>query len=268
MTLTAVRLPTPMLHEDGTRADWMHASYEPSVSIRSRRAVVRHVLQGAPQLARLVVDGKAGWATEVRCPRTMLSELHVSAQPEQSLAISDSDVASHAYLIPGLVAVEPLSLDTAGLDPFVWGGADSVAVPVGWWLARGDARSARPLSAALVRFARDNAGTLSPGQMSVKESVADDGSPCFRVTLAQDIWPEVQTDRKLQIAGLIAACGLLPLSSLGDGGENWDAPVAEKLRERLDERGLSDWSQPDYDPAVTATLLEAFVPRPTEDDSE
>ena len=264
----AAALPAPVLQEDGTRADWMSASYKPSVSIQAGRAVVRHELRDAPQLARLAANGTARWATEVRCPHTMLSELHTSASPEQSLPINDADIAGNAYLIPGLVAVERLNLGTAGLDPFVWPAASSVAVPAGWWLARGDARSARPLSAALVRFARDNEETLSPGQMAVKESATDDGSPCFRVTLAQDIWPELQTDRRLQIAGLIAACGLLPISSLRENGPGWDAPVAEKLRERLNERNLPDWSQPDYDPAAAATLLEAFTPRPAEEDSE
>lgn len=257
--MTAVAsLPKPALREDGTRGDWQTAAYRAEVSVLADHAIVKHALTGAERLRDLVASGKARWVTEIRCPRTMFNDVECSADPEQRVPLNQTDTAGDLYLIPGLIAVEQLTLPADGLDPFVWPPASTVDIDAGWWLIRGDARNALPLAAALVRFALDHTARLAAGQMTAEESTGADGSPCFRVTLAKDIWPAVRTDRRLQIAGLIAACGLLPTSSLSENAENWDSPIAARLRDRIAEAGLPDWTHPEYDPAAVATLLEPF----------
>ena len=86
----------------------------------------------------------------------------------------------------------------------------------------------------------------------------DGGKPFFRVTLARDLYDKRRTDRDIQIAGLIGACGMLPRSSLGTDGENATHPVALQLRARLEDAGVQDWTSDDFDPARAATVLEAF----------
>ena len=89
--------------------------------------------------------------------------------------------------------------------------------------------------------------------MSVEEG-SDGGKPFFRVTLARDLYDRRRTDRDIQIAGLIGACGMLPRSSLGTAGgidgENATHPVALQLRARLEDAGVPDWTSEHFDPCA------------------
>ena len=251
----------PVLAADASRLDWTLARYAVKVDVKSGRAFVTHQLDDAPELDRLLREGAAEWVTELRCPRTLLSRPERSRGPEQVVNLAAEDVVGDAFLIPGLVAVRNLEIRASGLDPLIWPPDTGVPIPAGWWLVRGDPQTTTPLTASLVRFRRDPDGRLAPGQMSVEEG-SDGGKPFFRVTLAQDLYDRRRTDRDIQIAGLIGACGMLPRSSLGTNGgtegDNATHPVALQLRARLEDAGVPDWTSDHFDPARAATVLEAF----------
>ena len=255
----------PVLSEDASRLDWTLARYAVKVDVKGGRAFVTHQLDEAPELDRLLEEGAAEWVTELRCPRTLLSRPERSRGSEQVIDLGAEDVVGDAFLVPGLVAVRNLKLQVSGLDPLVWPPDTNVSVPVGWWLVRGDPQTTTPLTASFVRFRRDPDGRLAPGQMSVEED-SDGGKPFFRVTLAQDLYQKRRTDRDIQIAGLIGACGMLPRSSLGSEGENASHPVALQLRARLEDAGIHDWASDYFDPAHAATVLEAFQESVGEED--
>ena len=113
-----------------------------------------------------------------------------------------------------------------------------------------------------MRFERKPA--LNPGEMGIEED--QNGRTPFVVSLAADLY-ERRHDRDVQIAGLIAACALLPRSQFRADGDNEGSPVAGELRSRIEEAGLSDGDSDDFDPARAATLLERFhVSRLSEDE--
>ena len=261
--MTLPRLP--VLLENGSRLDWTQARYEVEVLLRGEQAYIVHKLSEAIELEQLVNEGAAVWVTEVRCPRTLLSRQEPSRSAEQVVELGAADVLGDTYLLTGLVAARDIALPTTGLDPFAWRRVSEILVPTGWWLAKGDPRTTTPLTASLIRFRRDREGWLGPGQMSVQEE-SDGGKPYFEVTLAQDLYDAHREDRNVQLAGLIAACGCLPRSSMSRDGHNVDHPVALELRARLEDVGL-DWDSEDFDPARAATVLEAFeVLLPEEDE--
>ena len=247
----------PVLLEDASRLDWTQACYSVEVDVRQAKASIKHQLDNAPELEAALDGGHAEWVTELRCPRTLLSRQQRSRGSEQAVDLSADDVIGDAFLIPGLVAIHDFDLAASGLDPLVWQPNSQVRVPAGWWLARGDAQTTTPLTASLVRFRRDPDGVLAPGQMSVEED-SDGGRPFFRVTLAGDLYDNRRTDRDVQIAGLIGACGLLPRSSLRTDGHNASDPIALQLRARFEEAGIEDWTSDRFDPARAATVLEAL----------
>ena len=230
----------PVLLEDDSRLDWVSARYTVTVTVRDAKASIKHQLDAAPELEALLVESKVEWVTELRCPRTLLSRQLRTLGSEQIVDLAADDIIGDAFLIPGLVTVCALDLPTSGLDPLVWQSDANLHIPAGWWLARGDAQTTTPLTASLVRFRRDPDGALSAGRMSVEES-SDGGTPFFRITLAQDLYDNRRSDRDVQVAGLIAACGLLPHSSLSDGGDNQNVPIAQQLRARLEESEAPDW---------------------------
>lgn len=246
----------PLLLEDGSRLDWAQARYEVEVLVRGSRAHVVHRLSHAAELEELIAEASAVWATELRCPRTLLSRQEHSTVPEQVIDLEGDDVLGDTFLVPGLVATCELELSPTGLNPFVWPGDIDLGVPTGWWLARGDPRATTPLTASLIRLRRDRDGWLGSGQMAVEEQ-SDGGKPYFEVTLAGDLYDARREDRTVQIAALIAACSRLPKSSMATGGDNEDHPVATQLRARLETADL-DWDSEDFDGARAATVLEPF----------
>ena len=152
-----------------------------------RRPPLPTILSNAPELEAALDGGDAEWVTELRCPRTLLSRWLRSGGSAQAIDLAADDIIGEAFLVPGLVATRDFDLPTSGLDPLVWQTDETIRVPTGWWLARGDAQTTTSLTASLVRFRRDPDGVLAPGQMSVAEE-SDGGRPYFRVTLAEDLY--------------------------------------------------------------------------------
>ena len=75
----------PLLLEDGSRLDWPNGRYEPTVRVALDLAKIRHSIAGAPSLERAVNEGLAKWAAEIRCPKTLLSRVELSAEPQHTV---------------------------------------------------------------------------------------------------------------------------------------------------------------------------------------
>lgn len=254
--------PLPVLHHDGSRLDWLTAQYKATVALKQQVSTVVHELTDGPEIEALLKDGSAAYATEVRCPRTMLSRIVLSAshdQVDQVIEFKDTERNDDLFLIPGIIAKSNATLPTDGLHPLVRGGRPEVQIPAGWWLARGGEYRFTPLLVNLLRFVKDKDDKLRPGTMSVEEAILS-GDPYFRVTLAAELYDHRREDRDVQIAALIAAFGHLPRSSMATGQDNEDCPLAETLRSRFESASppVPDWDDPEFDPARAATSIENF----------
>ena len=234
--------------------DWKRASYGVEIEVRHGAARVGHQLRDAVEIEDLVAAGSARFALEVRCPTTQYACLQLDASPSFHVEWPPDEVNDEVFLLPGVVAVEEITLPAAALSE-LWN--DSPRVPRGWWLAKGDVCASKPLAASLVEYRRD--GDLGSGRMSVRE----DGSgeePKFAVHLAPDVFGRVGTDRDLQMAGLIAAFALLPTSDRFR--EDSGSRVAAMLRDRLADDSVPAWDEDGWDPARAATAIERFHTEP------
>ena len=249
------RGPFPVLREDGSRLDWHRAEYSVEAKIGAGFANIVHSLTNAVPLKNAINRGEARWAVEFRCSRTLTSRTEFSSRTRQEIRWNANEVRGKLFLIPGLVAKEQIEIETGELNEEVWP-MSVVTVPAGWWLARGDVRRTTSLVASLVKFKRGGP-ELPEGQMRVEEDT-DGSQPCFVVALSESLYDNRRVCRDVQIAGLIAACGRLPRSSLAKDGENEDHPLAQELRARLEAGGVSDWDTDEFDPAHAATTLEPF----------
>ncbi len=243
----------PVLQEDGSSMDWKDAVYELDVRIDGTAAEVRNVLRGASALIDLIEAGKASYALEIRCRKTLFARTHLSRSLEFRVDWRQDDVDGVVHLLAGVVANEPVTLPAEELVD-LWSDAPGRQVPAGWWLARGSVYASEGLAASLIEFRR--AADLENGRMRVAEGGSEE-EPRFIVDLAPDVFARVR-DRDVQIAGLIAACGVLPRSDrFNDEGSG--NTVVEALRARIEDAGLPTWDQEDWDPARAATLLEPFA---------
>ncbi len=229
--------------------DWKRASYGVEIDVRRGGAQVTHRLRDAAEIENLIAAGDARFALEVRCPVTQYACIRLDADPSFQVVWPPDEVGDEIFLLPGVVAVEDVVLPAAALTD-LW--RDSPCVPKGWWLAKGDVHTSQPLAASLVEYRRD--ADLPSGCMRVRE----DGSgeePKFAVHLAPDVFGRVETDRDLQMAGLIAAFAILPMSDRFREGS--DSRVAFLVRERLADAGVPAWDEgDDWDPARAATAVE------------
>ena len=256
--------PLPILVHDGSRLDWHTAHYSATVALKRQASAIVHELRNAPEMEDLLSIGDAIYATEIRCPRTMLSRVEPSDGYEQVIEWHDSERNDDLYLIPGIIAARDTTLSASGLHPLIHGGRTSVNIPAGWWLARGGEYQFTPLLVSLLRFVKDSDGVLQPGTMSVEEADLS-GNPYFKVTLAAELYDHRREHRDIQIAALIAAFGLLPRSTMargrdGEYRENADCPLAQALRSRFEEADppMPDWDSEYFDPAKAATSMENF----------
>ena len=244
----------PLVLEDGSRIDWPDAKYKPKVTVAADRATIVHALAGAPSLEHAIDSGLAKWAAEIRCPKTLLSRIELSPEPKHTLRWQSDLLDGDAWIIPGLLAVQELQLESEELGPF-WRG-ESLLVPPGWWLARGTKRKVHTLAQSLIRFAKEE--TLEKGRMQI-EYEGGSGQPRFVARLAPDIWADIQSSRTLQVAALIGVCGHFPRVFGQDPDE--ELAVAREIRERLEDADVPVWTDMEnYDPALAATVIEQFEP--------
>lgn len=247
----------PVLLEDGSSLDWRSGKYSSKVQIRHGGATVENYLEEAPELTKLIEDGSATWALEVRCPRSLYAKTFISQHSSFDVAWKPNDVHGPLFLMAGMLAIEPIQLPCSGLID-IWGQA-AITVPQGAWLVRGQMSRSENLAASIVVFRLDD--TLQDGHMlhmSVQEDVSE-GEPRFIVSLPQALYERAYLDRNIQVAGLIAACALLPQSaSFQEGAEN---RVAQELRQRLRAAHVPLWDgdEEGWDPALAATAIEPFL---------
>lgn len=174
----------PRLLEDGSLLDWPDATYSAQVWPRAGHARILHHLLDAPVLDRLIAEGSAQWAVELRCPRTLLSYVEVGSGPDMDIHWDTNEVSDLVYLTLGLLATRDVSLDTSGLDD-LFRDKEVLDVPGGWWLAQGMARRTKTLLESLLTFEQDS--TLLPGRMRIA-SVESGGRLRFIVFVAPDIF--------------------------------------------------------------------------------
>lgn len=266
MTMSMV----PVLGEaSAERQDWTDATYAVEIKIKGSKLTVEHRLSGCPEIQQLLAAGNAAYATELRCPWSLLSRIELSHSPAQRIELGDDVIEDNLFMLPGVLSISPARMGVEGLHDLIRAGRSGVEVPQGWWLAKAQPRRHTPLLGHLLKFRQD--ASLPDGAMSVVE-VADGDAPMFRARLAADLWVRLRSGRQardVQIAALIGAFGRLPQSSLAREGTHADHPFAVQLREKLEEQGLATWDEPaNFDPARAATTLERFYPPSEEDPDE
>ena len=253
----------PLLDASGDEPslDWPDAEYSATVAGSSGHWRVRHHLVGAPAITDLVEAGTAMYAAEVRCPRTLFSELACSRDPITDLQYPEAMVWAPVFVVPGVVAVADCSLSTQDAA-VIWRVTDSeVSVRQGAWLVRG--RAVREdLASSLLVF--ETVEELDDHEMSIRPFSDQDGNTRLKILI-----PPVQEPRLSEEAFVAqawqAALAYLPSCdefSLDPEDSTSNAFVGE-LEVKLS--GMPLWGDddlPNWDPLRAATRL-LGMPTPT-----
>ena len=255
----------PVLHENADLLGWISGSYTVDMTITGESIRVDHALADCPAIEVQLNQGNVVYAVELRCPRTMLSQIEEDSDSRQKLHLTSEVGENELFLLPGLIAKADIELSTAGMHPLVAHGQEIISVPQGWWLAKGTESSFKPLVQELLAFSLREA--LPDGTLSVREDTSGE-SPRFVAHVAADLWDNRRRERDLWNTALIGAFGRMPRSTLSMeyGGENAESRIARMLRARLEEENVVDWDHEDFDPARAATCIERIWVRREEED--
>ena len=254
----------PLLREDRSSIDWLHAQYRAEINISGRAATATNTLIDAGALDALIQAGDAEWALELRCPKTLLARVVRSSDPEVRCEWQQTEVDGELFLTSGLIAVRDCKLSADGLNR-LWG-KEPIAVPAGHWLARGLVLRTKSLASSLLEFHKKP--DLKDGEMEVTPDITS-GDLRFRVWLAPNYFDKViQDNRDVQIAALIAAFGRIPFV---DSDDSEGYAVLSHIKAALSEAGVPSWGpelNADFDPARAATAIEAFQIAVSPEDDE
>lgn len=258
----------PLLDASGDEhsLDWPEAEYSATVAGSAGHWRVRHRLSGAPGVTDLVEAGDAMYAAEVRCPRTLFSELAYSRDPVTDLRYPEAMVRAPVFVVPGVIAVADCRLSTND-TAVIWRDADSeVPVRRGAWLVRGRAVK-EDLACSLLVF--ETVDELADHEMGIRPYEDQDGNTRLKISI-----PPIQEPRLSEEAFVAqawqAALAYLPYCnefSLEQDAASSNAFVGE-LEVKLS--GMPLWGEderPSWDPLRAATRL-LGMPTPTPDGDE
>lgn len=245
----------PILRADGNSIDFLDIEYENEVeSTANGEARVTNLLKGnnAFVLQNLIDKEVAKWVIEIRSPAVLYSRSYPTREnvAEVSWNINETGGNIPVFIISGLVATQELSI-SAGYFNEVWHEQDALIFAQGTYLARGIIYSVEPLLSSILEFKCDD--KAKPGTMRLE---GPNEHIKFTVYLARDIHTEIHLRSDLWVAALIGALAKF-------NPEDHDPDESRVLREislRLNEKGISDWCDDDYDPVAAATCLEPLFP--------
>lgn len=222
---------------------------------------------GAAGIKKLLNQGDARPAVEVRCHQTAWAETYI-AEPGSS-TVRCSPPAGMArgrlWLWPGIVAVADALMPTDGLHPLLktdHAGNPLPGIPVkkGHWLAIGrphEGRLNRDGEYMVVFKFREH---VKHGEATIQK-VNDTGDAKFHVTLSREQRGRADRDEMLHWAAQAVAFAMLPQQTeYTIEHENGEATVpgsrmGQQLADRLTAAGIPLWdSKTDWDPlrALTA----------------
>lgn len=244
----------PILRADGNSIDFLGIEYDNEVeSTASGEARVTNLLQGpnAFVLQNLIDKEKAEWVIEVRSPAVLYSRSYPTREKIADVSWDVNETGGHlpVFIISGLVASQELSISAKYFNE-VWREQDNLTIAQGTYLARGTIFSVEPLLSSILEFKCDD--KAKSGTMRLE---GPNEHIKFTVYLAKDIHTEIQQRRDLWIAALIGA-----LAKFNPDDHNPDeSRVLREISLRLNDKGIPDWYDDDYDPVAAATCLEPLI---------
>ncbi len=222
-----------------------------------------HDVQGASLIESWLLQGKLEFVCTVASPRSMYRTLHKSSKPTQLIAWEQQDLGEYPMFTPMIVAREAIrhvaAADADGLNQ-IWDGR-ALELPKGARIAVGPTFRFKSGISGILDFSLDTG--LTPGRFRLQPS-NEDGFK-FKVHLASDLYQHLRhqrrelTGKNIMVHIVSAALGILQRDYSSDdeeAGEGWRSyRNLLGLADLLEQKGLSHWSDEDFQPEFTATGL-------------
>lgn len=222
---------------------------------------VKHEIEKAPFITRLVEEGRAAFACIVSSPISSYRKTHSSRGPRQRIECAQVDLGEPPMFTPLVVCtdqiVRTLDAQTDGVDS-IWHG-QTITLYKGSRLAVGSIIRLEASMAHLLTMHAD--ASLEPGQFFVEEQTEPYQ---FSVKLHPDLhrFLRYKSDQHVQrhniIVNIVTAClALLQREwGAGDDDKDWESvPNLKAFAAHLDARDIPHWTEVDFIPEKAATKL-------------
>ena len=251
--------------------DWPNARYKAQATPAGGDLSwkVRHSLEGAPGVEKLLAAGTAKWCTEALCAETLHTTTRTSSTPETLVSLSQRDIgAGTVHLWPGVVTVTECHLDPAGTR---WGNTPILVGP-GRWLVRGAPLPVEHQGSDPMLFIPDP-NIEPPTAVSIKvEEYAQDTR--FVVRARPDRIGRLSHDHPALLATWATALALLPAHEVFNIEENENgqqqvpgSTIGDLILRRLqsDRPEIALWDNPaGWDPMLAASTFVDLPPPPND----
>ena len=238
--------------------------------------VLRHRIDGAPLISRLLDEGKARYVCAVSSPISSYRRTHVSRTASQRIEWDEQDLGEPPLFTPMIVSVESCSLLLKEQQDGVHGIWDEqvVNITTGSRLALGHVVQLRSSILQLLSLHANN--DLGDGEFYV-DAETEQGFQ-FRVSLNPDLHAFLQFAGKEGVRGhimthIVASCLALLQRSFHEDSEDeggWRSHRNLRAFEGfLKSRNLPHWSDDEFRPEWVATKLypHALPEKPEEEES-
>ena len=250
-----------------TEADGSHPS----------RFIMRHAVEGARLVERLLAEKKAVFACAISAPRSAYREILQSCEATQKIEWDPKNFGEQPYFTPMILCVEDVRCVLDSGEHQVHPDWDDVEAkfPKGAWLALGPVLQLKSSGMeSLISIRPDDA--LRRGQFRTEASVGDEVR--FEVRCHPDLHALLQgkkgrrTQRVDVMIHVVTSCfaALQRECREAEGEEGWRAyKPLQALADMLADKDYCDWSDTEFRPEEAATLLyphEMALPTKEEDD--
>ncbi len=237
--------------------------------------VLRHRIEGAPLISRLLDEGKARYVCAVSSPISSYRRTHVSETESQHVQWNESDLGEPPLFTPMIVSLSECSLVlSAKRDGVheVWD-QQTVSLQRGSRLALGHVVQLRSSILQLLTLHADK--DLGEGEFYV-DALTEQGFQ-FRVSISSDLHRFLKVPRNDGIRGhvmthIVSAClSLLKRDFHADSEDDGGWKSHRNLRalaEYLTSRDLPHWSDEEFRPEQVATKLYPHAIPEDQDGSE
>ena len=224
--------------------------------------VVRHRIDGAPLISRLLDEGKALYACAVSSPISSYRRTHVSETESQRVQWDDSDLGEPPLFTPMIVSLSECSLVLSAQRDGVhdiWD-QQTVSLQRGSRLALGHVVQLQSSILQLLTLYADK--DLGEGEFYV-DALTEQGFQ-FRVSISPDLHQFLKVPRNDGIRGhvmthIVSAClSLLKRDFHADSEDEGGWKSHRNLRalaDYLQSRDLPHWSDEEFRPEQVATTL-------------
>ena len=254
--------PYPILEEGNL--SFPEGKYEVVMEPDGDSLRVKHVVEGAPFIERLVSEKKAICACTVSVPKASYRRIYKGAGFHQIVKLDQEWLAEPPILRPIVVCCEPVEHKLSKADGVndVWIG-QRVSLGKGAKIALGSAF--RPTSSMQALLSVEKDDELESGQIAV-EICSEDGF-YFRTKVAADLYNFIQKPgsetfalhRQSMLIHAVSCCFALLAKDYGNDGEGEDGwrshTNLKALAADMESKGLDMWNTEEFIPERVATEM-------------